>query len=278
MNKLEENVLDPVQENNCPEIFEKGLMKKKVKGTILDPIYKWLDKYKFPYEDYVKSVSLIGSSAGYQYNKTSDVDVSIETSIPVDTIKKIWRELPNGNNLPDSKHPVNYYLTSDKKDVEESENAYDIINDVWIKKQDRKDIEKSIPFSYIMEVAKGILSGIDDRIQEYETDNIELDYLKSLSSKDIGYSKEEIDALISQKENEIKSDLDAINVQHQLVKSFRKEAFENDNPTETMLDIKIVSKNSSLNNAVYKMLEKCKYFEKFEKYEEIRKNMIEKKS
>lgn len=278
---INENILDPVQDTLCPDIFEKEMMKKSVKGQLLDTIYKWLDKYKFPYEEHVKSVYLIGSSAGYQYTDSSDMDVSIETDIPAETIKKIWKELPNGNSLKDTKHPVNYYLTFDKKDVEMSDSAYDILHDTWEKKQDKEELKKHIPFSYVMEITKFFTAGVDDRINEYEADNTELNYLKSLGKGDEGYSKEEVDAIISQKEVEIKADLDAINVAHNMLKSFRKEAFQNSNPTKTIdemkLEVEIKTPNGSLNNLLYKMVEKLGYFEKLEKFEEARSKIIDKK-
>src|SRR5574344_429248 len=150
-NTINEKILDPINETLCKEIFTDEVMKSKIKSAILDPIYKWLDKYKYPFEKHVKSIFLIGSSAGYQYTDTSDVDVSVETDIPPETIKKIWKELPNGNNLPDTKHPVNYYLTSDLEDVEESDSAYDILKDTWKKKVDKEALKNKIPFSYVLE-------------------------------------------------------------------------------------------------------------------------------
>lgn len=268
-----ENILDPVQPTRCKDLFlspDYQVLQTKIKNSILDPIYKWLEKYGYPYEEHVRSIHIIGSSVGWQYTDSSDIDVSIETDIPAETIKKIWKQLPNGNLL--KKHPVNYYLTTDLKDITDSENVYDVLKDTWVKKQNKDELNKHIPFGYVMEIAKFFMSGVDDRIQEYEADKVELDYLK-VAGKDDGLNEEEKNKLISLKENELKADLDAINVAHQMLKAFRWQAFQGNNPTELMVDIKIKA-NDSINNLIYKMIEKMGYFDKLEKYENLRKRQL----
>ncbi len=272
---LNENVLDPVQEKRCKDLFigpDYQVLQTKVKNQILDPIYKWLEKMGYPYEEHVRSIHIIGSSVGWQYTNTSDIDVSIETDIDPAKIKQIWKLLPNGQLLKE--HPVNYYLTSDLKDVSESENAYDVLKDVWVKKQNKEDIEKRVPFSYIMEITKFFLSGVDDRIQEYEADKVELDYLNSVS-KDDGVDEQEKQKLIAQKETELKADLDSIYIAHLMLKGFRNQAFRDGHAADLIIDIKSKG-NSSINNTIYKMVEKMGYFEKLEKYEKEREKLLKK--
>lgn len=272
---LNENVLDPITQTRCKDLFigpDYQVLQTKVKNQILDPIYKWLEKMGYPYEEHVRSIHIIGSSVGWQYTNTSDIDVSIETDIDPAKIKQIWKLLPNGQLLKE--HPVNYYLTSDLKDVSESENAYDVLKDVWVKKQNKEDIEKRVPFSYIMEITKFFLSGIDDRIQEYEADKVELDYLNSVS-KDDGVDEQEKQKLIAQKETEIKADLDAIYIAHLMLKGFRNQAFRDGHAADLIIDIKSKG-NSSINNTIYKMVEKMGYFEKLEKYEKEREKLLKK--
>lgn len=274
-NEILENVLDPVTQTRCKDLFigpDYQVLQTKVKNQILDPIYKWLEKMGYPYEEHVRSIHIIGSSVGWQYTNTSDIDVSIETDIDPAKIKQIWKLLPNGQLLKE--HPVNYYLTSDLKDVSESENAYDVLKDVWVKKQNKEDIEKRVPFSYIMEITKFFLSGVDDRIQEYEADKVELDYLNSVS-KDDGVDEQEKQKLIAQKETEIKADLDAIYIAHLMLKGFRNQAFRDGHAADLIIDIKSKG-NSSINNTIYKMVEKMGYFEKLEKYEKEREKLLKK--
>lgn len=274
-NEILENILDPVAQTRCKDLFigpDYQVLQTKVKNQILDPIYKWLEKMGYPYEEHVRSIHIIGSSVGWQYTNTSDIDVSIETDIDPAKIKQIWKLLPNGQLLKE--HPVNYYLTSDLKDVTESENAYDVLKDTWVKKQNKEDLKKHIPFSYVMEITKFFLSGVDDRIQEYEADKVELDYLKNVT-KDDGVDDQEKQKLIAQKETEIKADLDAIYIAHQMLKAFRWQAFQGDNPAELLIDIKTKA-NGSINNLLYKAVEKMGYFEKLEKYEKEREKLLKK--
>ena len=274
-NEILENVLDPVTQTRCKDLFigpDYQVLQTKVKNQILDPIYKWLEKMGYPYEEHVRSIHIIGSSVGWQYTNTSDIDVSIETDIDPAKIKQIWKLLPNGQLLKE--HPVNYYLTSDLKDVSESENAYDVLKDTWVKKQNKEDIEKRVPFSYIMEITKFFLSGVDDRIQEYEADKVELDYLNSVS-KDDGVDDQEKQKLIAQKETELKADLDSIYIAHLMLKGFRNQAFRDGHAADLIIDIKSKG-NSSINNTIYKMVEKMGYFEKLEKYEKEREKLLKK--
>lgn len=274
-NEILENVLDPVTQTRCKDLFigpDYQVLQTKVKNQILDPIYKWLEKMGYHYEEHVRSIHIIGSSVGWQYTNTSDIDVSIETDIDPAKIKQIWKLLPNGQLLKE--HPVNYYLTSDLKDVSESENAYDVLKDVWVKKQNKEDIEKRVPFSYIMEITKFFLSGVDDRIQEYEADKVELDYLNSVS-KDDGVDEQEKQKLIAQKETELKADLDSIYIAHLMLKGFRNQAFRDGHAADLIIDIKSKG-NSSINNTIYKMVEKMGYFEKLEKYEKEREKLLKK--
>lgn len=274
-NEILENVLDPVTQTRCKDLFigpDYQVLQTKVKNQILDPVYKWLEKMGYPYEEHVRSIHIIGSSVGWQYTNTSDIDVSIETDIDPAKIKQIWKLLPNGQLLKE--HPVNYYLTSDLKDVSESENAYDVLKDVWVKKQNKEDIEKRVPFSYIMEITKFFLSGVDDRIQEYEADKVELDYLNSVS-KDDGVDEQEKQKLIAQKEAELKADLDSIYIAHLMLKGFRNQAFRDGHAADLIIDIKSKG-NSSINNTIYKMVEKMGYFEKLEKYEKEREKLLKK--
>ena len=272
---LNENILDPITQTRCKDLFigpDYQVLQTKVKNQILDPIYKWLEKMGYPYEEHVRSIHIIGSSVGWQYTNTSDIDVSIETDIDPAKIKQIWKLLPNGQLLKE--HPVNYYLTSDLKDVSESENAYDVLKDVWVKKQNKEDIEKRVPFSYIMEITKFFLSGVDDRIQEYEADKVELDYLNSVS-KDDGVDEQEKQKLIAQKETELKADLDSIYIAHLMLKGFRNQAFRDGHAADLIIDIKSKG-NSSINNTIYKMVEKMGYFEKLEEYEKEREKLLKK--
>lgn len=273
---INENILDPIHKELCSDIFLKEIMKGKVKSYILDTIYKWLQKMGYDERKVVKSIYLIGSSSGYQYTDGSDMDVSIEVDIPNDTVKKIWSLLPNGNNLPNTKHPVNYYLTINKDDVDRSKSAYDILNDTWLKRENKDDEKKQIiPMGYAMEVAKFFFIGAENRINEYERDAQELEWLKKLNPEEHEITQQEIDEKVVLKETELRSDLDAIHVAYNIIKSFRKEAFDK-KETDLLLDIKINNPNNSINNVLYKLCENTGLLDKLHYYEVERQKLIDK--
>ena len=267
---LDENILDPINKELSKDLFNKGIMIGKVKYYIVDTIIRWLKKMGYE-QEIIKSIHLIGSSAGYQYNDASDVDVSIETSIPVEDIKKLWKLLPNGNAIPDTKHPLNYYLTSDLSDVEQAEAAYDIQNDTW--KKEHKPEENKIPETYALEIAKFFISGCVDRLEEYNRDKIELEYYRKYNPKEQEIKQEEIDDFIAKKEQEIKADLDAIYIAHKIIKAFRKEAFQS-KETDILLDLKVSSPNNTINNVIYKTLEKYGILERLDEAEKDRQKLI----
>jgi hypothetical protein len=283
--EITESIIDPIQSVRCKNLFNgelgKEILKKDAKSQILDTIYKWLDKQGFKFEDYITDVYIEGSSVGFQYTDTSDIDVSVYSKIPDETINKLWTQLPNGNNLKETKMPINYYLMKKgSKDLDTTDNCYDVKNDKWIKQQKIDDAKNIIPFTYLSEIAKFFTAGVDDRINEYESDNVELSYIKKLSKEEI--SIDEKNKLISQKETEIKSDLDAIYIAHCMLKALRRQAYGVKGKEKGWypdLLIKIESTeyndpNHSVSNAVYKMIEKLGYFEKLEKYEELRNKLF----
>jgi hypothetical protein len=273
--EITENVLDPQMKELSKDIFLKEIMKNSVKDDILRLIYKWFDKMKID-KDLIKSVILIGSSAGYNYSEVSDMDVSIETKLPTSQIQEIWKLLPN-TNLMIEKHPVNYYLTNDTyhaDDVKNADAAYNILEDKWVKKEDKE--KENFPISYAYEIARFFIAGFDNRINEYEIDNKELEHLRKLDFKEISMSEKELNDRISQKEFEVMSDLDSIKIGHDLLKSFRSIPFDG-KKTDTLLSIEVKSNNGSLNNIVYKLItDMFGYEEILKKYEDIRLKLKEK--
>lgn len=282
--EISESVIDPIQPTRCKDLFiapEYQVLKSRVKNQILDILYKWLKKMGFDYEHVIREIRIEGSSIGFQYTPTSDIDVSVISDIPDEKISEIWKILPNGTNVDGTTMPINYYLLrsneTDTKDT--TADIYDILNDKWLKQTPLEEVKKNIPYSYVIEVAKFFTAGVDDRINEYEADKNELEYLKSLTKIEI--SDDDKADLIARKETEIKSDLDAIYFAHCMLKAIRHQAFGKKGVSEgwypVIIDIKEPKEyddpNSSLSNRCYKIIEKLGYFEKLEKYEKEREKL-----
>ena len=283
---LKESTLSPIQSTRCKDLFigpNYEIIKSNVKNQILDNLYNWLKKMGYDYENVITSIRIEGSSIGFQYETTSDIDVSIITSIPDNEIDKLWKLLPNGQNVKGTEMPINYYMLRSHETNTEKATAdiYDLLNDKWIKQTPIEEIKRKIPFNYVIEIAKFFTAGVDDRINELEADKTELEFLNKLTEKEI--SKEEKADLISKKETEIKADLDAIYIAHCMLKSLRHQAYGkkgDDNgwyPIPIIIELKDTEKyddpNNSISNLVYKMVEQLGYFKKLEELEKEREKL-----
>lgn len=267
--KLLESVLDPVHKHLNTQVFDSnGKIKEDVSDYILENFIEWWTKLKYD-QDLIENVIMIGSITGYQYTDSSDIDVNVQVKLDDDEIKELGVLLPNGNLLPNTQHPVNYYLTNNSSAIENADGAYDLLDDKWIKQTDKEDIK--IPYSYALEIAKFFMDGLDQRFSEYERDNHELEIYKSyLDNEDLETNKDEIQQKIELKEQEIKADLDAIHVGHKMLRAFRHEAFDEGYEPDFLINIEMIKPNKSINNIVYKLMEQFGYLDKLNKYKELR--------
>jgi predicted nucleotidyltransferase len=265
-NMITENILDPVRDSLSSKIFDKNMkMKQKVKDQISIALKPVLDKYE------VNDIIFIGSMTGYQYNEYSDIDIHIRIdNISQQELDSLWDTIKSGENVNGTYHPINYYFYSGNEFEGKSEkgSAYDFITDKWIYPPKKEEIE--IPYSYIMEIAKVFMSGIDERIREYEMDKKEIDLYEVYLKYAKEHEKEDIKNKISQKKIELEGDLDALKIISELIYKMRLGSYEGD---DFDLFIDLGKGNKSIQNAVFKILEETGYKELLKKYEKIRKNL-----
>ena len=188
-----------------------------------------------------------------------DIDVHIEVDFPEKELERLGELLPNGNTLSNAEHPIQFYLTTNLKDIARGDNAYDLLEDKWIKKSSKEDAQ--VPISQILEIAKFFIAGIQDRLGEYRRDKKELEIYKTYSTEKEELSEKDIEKLLSDKKNEIKADLDALYIGYHVIKGLRKEIFEKEEDIDFLVEIKIKKPNYSVSNLVYKTLERFGYLE-----------------
>jgi len=267
---LGESVLDPIREKLDLDVWTKDEehMQPKHRKFILDNLEKWLKKMEVDKEP--TKISVIGSITTFQYSENADIDVNVVIDLTDEEFKELKKFLPNGKNLPGTKHPINYYV--DKKaeaNLKDRPSIYDLKNDKWEKKPETKDIK--IPYAYVMEIAKFFMAGVDNRISEYERDKHELELYKSyLEDASVKIDSDELQAAISIKESEILADLDALYIALKLVKGFRGKAYEKDYEPDFLISVEIQDADFSVNNLVYKTIERFGYLDKLQKYKKIR--------
>lgn len=267
---LGESILDPIRKGLAQDVWEKDgeRIKSKHREYILKTLNDWLKKMDVDEEP--KSVAIIGSMTTYQYNDQSDIDINVVIDVPDSKRKELLKFLPNLTNLPGTEHPVNYYIAEDAgENVKKKPSSYDLLNDKWIKKPKEEDVE--IPHSYVLEIARFFMDGMDSRVSEYERDKMELELYKSYQEdKTIQINEKDLDQIIRTKEMEVRADLDALYVALKMLKAFRGEAFEEDYEPKFLIRIETENRDFSVNNIVYKTIERFGYLDKLQKYKKIR--------
>lgn len=271
-----ESVLDPIQKDLSSDIWNSaGNLKKDVRDFIMDTFEKWKKQIKKEFE--IKDITLLGSMLTYQYTESSDIDVHIHSDDLSDREKNDLRTTLPRVDLPKTKHRIEYYFPKDRRDIEQSEVAYDLLNDKWLKKPKKSDV--SIPVNYVIEIAKFFIAGIEDRAAQYERDKMELDLYKNyLADEEMKSDRSKLQVFVEKKEADIRADLDALVVAFHMAKAFRHEAFSEEGyDYEFYIDIKSKNPNMSINNLVDKLLDKFGYYDRLRKYSEIRDKLMEKK-
>jgi len=189
---------------------------------------------------------------------------------------KDLKEFLQESILPGTKHPINYYITNKiKKEWAASGPVYDILKDKWVVKP-KKEPENTPITNYraVIEIARYFMAGLDSIISEYNADVAAYEtykqYIENVKEEE---NRKALEEVIRFKLQEIVSDMDGIEIAYYLIHGFRKEAFNPEKgPYEihTKIDIQD-SQNNSINNLIYKYLERLGYFKKI-------KNILDEKN
>ena len=259
--QLEESILDPIRKDLNSVIWNSnGKITKFVKAHLLKKFEVWLKNYT---NKTIDKAYLLGSMAGYQYNNTSDIDVYVVVDVTDEKLKEMMKLLPNGHILPGGEeHPVNYFISNTVKKEWKQSNIFDLLDDKWIvdpKKDDKQYVVSN--YRLIIEIARFFIMGITSAISEYEADVNAYETYNSYLEDAEENEKDDLDELVRFKLHEILADIDGVRIAHKMIHSFRKEAFENE-PFEVSLQIKIENANFSVNNLLYKYIEKLGFLKK----------------
>lgn len=261
-----ESVLDAPKDELNPNIWENNKLKANVKKQIFDIIKEYLNGYE------IVQILLIGSNTGYQYNDETDVDIHIQVNdVSADELNDIYDGIPQVN-VEGTDNPLQFYIHSDDEFGGKSGKGsyYDLMNDEWIEEPVKEN--ESIPYTYIIEIAKTFMSGFDNRMMEYDSDVMEQqlykDYVGSITDEK---EKQKVVSRIEFLDDEIKADLDAIYTLYTMLYEYRRTGYD----TESNYDYLIVSGmgNKAIQNMVYKILEKFGYKKKVGQYLQKRKGL-----
>lgn len=260
---LSESILDSIKDKLSPDLWSGNKLKPSAKSFIVNKLKLWL---KTVSSKEPESIFLLGSMAGYQYALDADIDINFVVDISDERVEKLAKILPNGDNLPNTAHPINYYISNKvKEEWKKSGPVYDVLKERWIEKPSKeRNLDTVQNYRAVSEIGRLFITAAESAIAEFNTDVSNYESYESFLESSDNDETLEIQRLRTGKLYEIIADIDSVFILKHIVKSLRKEAFA-ESPIEISVDIKIKDSNTSINNLIYKYLEKLGYFEKFEK-------------
>jgi hypothetical protein len=255
---LKESVFDPIHKTRSELIFDKNdKMRPEIKKFIMDILEDWRKNIDIKFN--IRELKFIGSMTGFQYNGSADLDINLLTDLETAQVVELRRMLPNGNTIPETTHPVNFWIggKDDFKDPKNAENIYNMLNDEWEKKTGPKDIK--IPYPYIMEVSKFFMDGFDLAISETDRDVLELSLFMEYDPNKQELTEKEKREAVANKVNELKADIDRLKVGKHILRSFMVEGYE-DMPFKVSISYQHEDPRYSMNSMVYKMIDRLGYY------------------
>ena len=142
-----ESSIDHVRDVYAPSVFiNPEDSKPELKPTISNQIQHHVGRFGNLFK--VTKFFIKGSILTKQYNDSADIDVYIQGNIPdndavKDKIEQLWSEL-DGQMAAGTKHPLQYYVTDKDYDFKNTEAAYDVGENRWIKQTPPKEIDHEI--------------------------------------------------------------------------------------------------------------------------------------
>ena len=275
-------VLEPAIWQDSPEDPKIPMLKPNVKLEIVNRFFDYIYRfggYQRP-ELWVKNMFYTGSTATYRYNDTSDVDIHIivdwRDMIEVNPdrkradMDKEWQELHdtfwytlNKEKLPGTKHPIQFYVMKpgeEKKIVEQKEEIYDIGHDVWLIPPGENAVVPEEILEVATQTASEIMNRIDQQVADARKGLIDYVLLLGLVNQD---NVTDVYAQLNQKIREIDVNLQEMKEEYRRLKDKRTEAFSD----------QTIDSNFSLNNVIFKFVERYKYMDTLRKIKRITDDM-----
>jgi hypothetical protein len=203
------------------------------------------------------------------------LDINVLFDVPVEKqedervrLSKKYLSASNPDNIqgqliPGTQHPINYYFITDKKtydDQEEKADAvFDIENNVFVKRPEEFVFDPSL---YVQEFERKVQE-LDVVKGELKRDIIDYDELTELSPNDVL----DLQDKIKDKLEEIEDSIEQIVKIGDTVDAERRAAFDTDMSPDEIRQYGV--KNRLPKNVIYKMLEKYHYLKFYKKCKKI---------
>jgi hypothetical protein len=262
---VSEAIIDIPRNTYAEDVFnDAGSTSPKLKPNIIKAINDGLK----PFEQItgVIDYQLIGSILTHRYRDDADLDINCLFDIKSPEVLDKLRELAwknNGKEVKGTKHPVNYFVVSTRKEFIKAGEMADGIFDINKNKFIKVPKETSFDISNYLDQFQKEVESIDVVKGELSRDIIDYKELSSLGNNEIDNLK----GLLAKKTKEIESSINDLVSVYKVISDERRKGFTDDMTPE---QIKKYGNQQRLpKNIIYKMLEKYYYFEFIHKLEDI---------
>jgi hypothetical protein len=272
--KILESIIDIPRRTYAPAVFDDNdTDNPKIKQSVKSQIDSQLKEFETEYP--IIKTGLIGSILTKRYRNDADLDINVLFDVPVEKqedervrLSKKYLSASNPDNIqgqliPGTQHPINFYFITDKKtydDQEEKADAvFDIESNVFVKRPDEFVFD---PDLYVREFERKVQE-LDVVKGELKRDIIDYNELIDLSPNDILNLQEKI----KDKLEEIEDSIEQIVKIGDTVDAERRAAFDTDMSPDEIRQYGV--KNRLPKNVIYKMLEKYHYLKFYKKCKKI---------
>src|SRR6056300_1089046 len=272
--KILESIIDIPRRTYAPAVFDDNdTDNPKIKQSVKSQIDSQLKEFETEYP--IIKAGLIGSILTKRYRNDADLDINVLFDVPVEKqeeervrLSKKYLSSSNPDNIqgqliPGTQHPINFYFITDKKtydDQEEKADAvFDIESNVFVKRPDEFVFD---PDLYVREFERKVQE-LDVVKGELKRDIIDYNELIDLSPNDILNLQEKI----KDKLEEIEDSIEQIVKIGDTVDAERRAAFDTDMSPDEIRQYGV--KNRLPKNVIYKMLEKYHYLKFYKKCKKI---------
>ncbi len=269
---IKEAVIDIPKRTYAKGVFDEAdTDNPKLKDSVKSMIDNILTKIEDAEGYSIIKTGLIGSILTKRYRNDADLDINVLFSVPPEkqederlrlSKKYLAAASPvkiQGQKIPGTEHPVNFYFITDKQTYDEQESkadaVFDIENNQFVKRPEEFTFD---PDLYVNDFNRKVQE-LDVVKGELKRDIIDYNELKDLSTNDVLNLQDKIKNKLEEIEDSIK---DIVKI-GDTVDAERRAAFDSDMSPDEIRQYGI--KNRLPKAVIYKMLEKYHYL-KFYKY------------
>ena len=262
--QLRESIIDIPRSTYAPGVFDnEDTSNPKIKQSVIGMIEKQMEDFEKEYP--ILKVSLIGSILTHRYRNDADLDINVLFDVPEEKqederlrLSKQFLSSKNPDNIqgkliPGTKHPVNYYIITDKKTYDDQNAKADAVFDIKTNKFIKRPEDFKFDINLYLKDFQKKVDEIDLVKGELKRDIIDYDELSELKPGEI----KDLEKRVKGKLSEIQTDLQDLMDIGDTLDAERRAAFDRDMTPDEIKTYSI--KNRLPKNVVYKMLEKYHY-------------------